>query len=185
MQVIAEVKTDSPFGWHASKSWEELFEIANQIGDIISIHTDRRWNGSFELLKKARTLTNKPILAKGIHTSDADITKALTHGADFVLVVGRLPAIHTDVCLIEANTIDELKAIPTHLKAVWNSRDLNNGELKPDLFVQARKHFSGWLCQASNIAHLDDVDERADAILVGTHLPSFAREKMSHGFVVY
>ncbi|MAJ97292.1 MAG: hypothetical protein CMI56_01585 [Parcubacteria group bacterium] len=49
------------------------------MGDIISIHTDSRWGGSFELLEKARGLTDKPILAKGIHKDDADIEKALEY----------------------------------------------------------------------------------------------------------
>ena len=71
IEIIAEVKTQSPFGYKSDKSWDELFEVANKVGDIISIHTDRRWGGSFELLQKARSLTNKPILAKGIHKNDA------------------------------------------------------------------------------------------------------------------
>ena len=65
-QIIAEVKTQSPFGFRSDKNRDELFAVANQIGDIISIHTDPRWGGSFELVKKARALTKKPILAKGI-----------------------------------------------------------------------------------------------------------------------
>lgn len=56
-QIVAEVKTESPFGFRSDKSWQELFDLAEALGDIISIHTDPRWGGSFELLKKARTLT--------------------------------------------------------------------------------------------------------------------------------
>ena len=63
-ELIAEVKTASPFGWSSNRSWEELFDLANQYGDIISIHTDSRWGGSFDLLKQARQQTTKPILAK-------------------------------------------------------------------------------------------------------------------------
>jgi len=37
-QIIAKVKTKSLFGFVSNKSWEELFTIANNIGDIISIH---------------------------------------------------------------------------------------------------------------------------------------------------
>lgn len=177
MQIIAEVKTHSPFGWQSSNSWDELFSVANEFGDIISIHTDSRWHGSFDLVAKARQLTKKPILAKGIHSSDADIEKALNAGADYVLVVGRIPAIHFDRCFIEPNYLEELKTLPANTRAVWNSRDLATGKTKTETFAEARALFPGWLCQASNIKTLDDVEQSADAILVGTHLLDIAKEK--------
>jgi len=82
IQIIAEEKMESPFGFKSQKTWYELFSIANEIGDIISIHTDSRWGGSFDLIKKAKSFTNKPILAKGIHATDSDIEKAIEYGAD-------------------------------------------------------------------------------------------------------
>ncbi len=172
-QIIAEVKTQSPFGFRSKKSWDELFCIAENIGDMLSIHTDPRWGGSFELIAKARSMTSKPILAKGIHATDADIEKAIAAGADHVLVVGRIPSIHIEKCLIEPNTLEELKKIPSNMKAVWNSRDLSNGGLKRETFEEARKLFSGWLCQASNIRTVEDIQEGADAVLVGSHLVEF------------
>ena len=173
--IVAEVKTHSPFGWVSSYSWDELFEMANSVGDIISIHTDPRWHGSFDLVKKARSLTDKPILAKGIHANDDDIEKALTAGADYVLVVGRVPEIHQDRLWIEPNTLEELKALPKHLKAVWNARDLSNGKAKDATFTEARAVFDGWLCQASFITHKEDIDPLAQAALLGTNLPFFAK----------
>ncbi len=175
IQLIAEVKTESPFGYRSSKTWDELFALAEAAGDMISIHTDTRWGGSFELLKKARTLTTKPILAKGIHATDDLIELAIKSGADYVLVVGRIPRVHLEKCLIEPNTLVELVTIPTDMKVVWNSRDLSTGGLKVETFAQARKLFSGWLCQASNIHNQADVDPRADAVLVGTHLSEFLK----------
>jgi indole-3-glycerol phosphate synthase len=177
MQIIAEVKTHSPFGWESKKSWDELFSIAEKVGDVISIHSDSRWHGSFELISKARQLTNKPILAKGIHASDDDITKALNAGANFVLVVGRIPAIHLAKCLIEPNTLKELSLLPIGSRVVWNSRNLATGGLKSETFAEARKQFDGWLCQASNIQTMSDIDSSADAILVGTYLEYLAKEK--------
>jgi indole-3-glycerol phosphate synthase len=177
MIIIAEVKTHSPFGWESSQSWDELFALAAKIGDIVSIHTDPRWYGSFELITKARKLTDKPILAKGIHTRDEDIVRALAAGADHVLVVGRLPQVYRDKCLIEANTRDELRHLPKSVKAVWNSRDLATGGLKDDDFAAARRSFDGWLCQASNISSMADVDPHADAVLVGSHLATFVQSR--------
>lgn len=174
--IIAEVKTSSPFGYKSKNNWEELFAIANKIGDIISIHTDKKWNGSFELIKKARKLTTKPILAKGIHQTDEEINKAINAGANYVLVVGRIPKVHQEKCLIEPNSLEELKKIPKKYKIVWNSRDLKNGNNKKETFEQARNLRKGWLCQASNIKTKKDINPKADAILIGTNLVTFAKE---------
>lgn len=174
VQIIAEVKTESPFGWKSDKNWDELFEVANRIGDIISIHTDPRWGGSFDLISKARALTKKPILAKGIHDSDASIEESLNRGANYVLVVGRMPKVHIDKCFVEPLALEELKTIPQDIKVVWNSRDLSSGGLKSETFQQARAIFKGWLCQASNIKTVLDIQEGADAVLVGSHLVGFA-----------
>ncbi len=173
VEIIAEVKTESPFGWKSEKSWNELFAIANEVGDMLSIHTDARWGGSFELLRKARTLTTKPILAKGIHEDDELIRQALDAGADHVLVVGRVPEFSPEKCLIEPYTLAELTMIPHTMRVVWNSRDLRNGGLKEETFAEARALFPGWLCQASNIRTVNDIQPGADAVLVGTHLETF------------
>ena len=174
-QIIAEVKTESPFGFKSEKTWDELFLIAEKVGDMISIHTDKKWGGSFELIKKAKDLTGKPILAKGIHKTDAEVEKAIKAGADYVLVVGRIPKIHLNKILIEPLTLEELKKIPVGLKVVWNSRDLDTGEAKKETFEEARKMFHGWLCQASFIKTINDVKDGADAVLVGEHLEEFAK----------
>lgn len=174
VQVIAEVKTHSPFGWSSHRSWDELFHIAERIGDMISVHTDPRWHGSFDLITKARSLTSKPILAKGIHETDDMIEQAIQSGADFVLVVGRIPQVHADKCLIEPYSLQELKHIPSSMRVVWNSRDLKTGGVKQETFEHARALFPGWLCQASNIKTIGDVQKGADAVLVGTHLEEFA-----------
>ena len=174
IQIIAEVKTKSPFGFTSDKTWDELFAVANDIGDIISIHTDSRWGGSFDLIKKARKLTDKPILAKGIHVTDAQVQRAIDSGADYVLVVGRIPNIYLNKCLLEPNSLEELSRIPENLKVVWNTRDLSHGGPKLETFEQARDLFKGWLCQASNIHTIIDIKEAANAILVGSNLFEFA-----------
>lgn len=180
VMLIAEVKTASPFGWKSEKSWEELFEIAERASDMISIHTDARWGGSFELLERARGRTRKPLLAKGIHASDEDVRRAITLGADAVLVVGRIPAIHAEHCLIEPRSLAELALIPKTLRTVWNSRELATGGLKAETFPEARAAFPGWLCQASNIRSAKDMAPGAEAVLVGTHLEEFI-ESLSGG----
>jgi indole-3-glycerol phosphate synthase len=174
VEIIAEVKTNSPFGWTSDKSWDELFVIANSVGDMLSIHTDPRWGGSFDLIKKAKSLTDKPILAKGIHATDEDVVQAIEAGADKVLVVGRVPLVHNEKCIIEPYTISELITLDQNVQAVWNSRDLKTGGMKEESFSDARESFSGWLCQASNIETIADIQKGANAILVGTNIEKFA-----------
>jgi indole-3-glycerol phosphate synthase len=174
VEIIAEVKTQSPFGFTSPYPWGKLFEIALTVGDIISIHTDPRWGGSMELIDRARSLTNKPILAKGIHATDDHIEEAIRHGATYVLVVGRMPGSFLDRCFLEPLTLQELKNVPSTHKAVWNSRDLSDGSLKTETFEEARKVFPGWLCQASNIRTVADIQPAANAVLVGSALPEFA-----------
>lgn len=181
IEIFAEVKTASPFGFESPYSWEELFRVADKIGDVISIHTDARWGGSFDLIQKAKLLTKKPILAKGIHARDEEVLRAIELGADYVLVVGRMPAVHLDKCLIEPHTLDELSQLPLGTKAVWNSRDLNTGGLKEETFEQARELWDGWLCQASNITTVADITPGADAVLVGSCLPEFAKSLTMKG----
>ena len=174
VEIIAEVKTQSPYGYAARTEWDELFAIADDIGDIISIHTDPRWGGSLELVRKAHNLTSKPIIAKGIHSTDKEVEDAINCGADYVLVVGRMPQVHREKCMIEPIDLKQLAELPQGTKAVWNSRDLSTGNEKPQTFEQAREIWKGWLCQASNIHTIEDIKPGADAVLVGTDLENFA-----------
>lgn len=184
MEFIAEVKTQSPFGFKSNRSWDYLFELANKIGDIISIHTDPKWDGSFDLIKKARKLTNKPILAKGIHSSNEDIVKAIDCGADFVLVVGRNPNFLPNKVIIEPNSLAELELLKNYPRIIWNQRDLyyksdkytNDIMGKIEQFGNARNIYKGWLCQASLINNKFDINPDADAILVGTYLENFKND---------
>lgn len=171
--LVAEVKTRSPFGFTSPYSWEEQFAFAEKVGDIISIHTDSRWSGSFELLEKARTLTKKPLLAKGIHAKDDLVKRAVECGAEHVLVVGRIPRVYLTQCWIEPLTFRELVNIPEEQRVVWNSRDLQTGALKQEYFEDVRKYRKGWLCQASTIKSYADVHPGAQAVLVGTFLREF------------
>jgi hypothetical protein len=172
--IVAEVKTQSPFGFRSQDSWEVLFVLANEVGDMLSIHTDPRWGGSFDLVRKAKNLTKKPVLAKGIHATDDDIRRAVDAGADAVLVVGRIPEIHIDTCWLEPNSIAGLRALPSGSRAVWNARNLVDGGAKKESFAEARAAFRGWLCQASFIRSVHDILPGADAALIGTDLRAFA-----------
>ena len=117
-KLVAEIKTKSPFGFSSDESWDELAEAAIHFGDIISVHTDPKWGGSFDLIEKVRAMTDKPILAKGIHSNDEEVREAIKRGANYVLVVDRIPVISLrSVCWFEptkTEIVEEL--IPKSLK---------------------------------------------------------------------
>ncbi len=178
-RFIAEVKTQSPFGFRSSKSWDELFELANaSCANCISIHTDPRWGGSLELVSKAAKASTKPILAKGIHPKDSDLQDALSAGADIVLCVGRIPGqSYFTQSMIEVRDLTQLVEEEVLMESlfpvVWNARCLSTGVKLNDSWSTARRAFSGDLCQASFIRTKDDVKKDAEAFIVGEHLPEF------------
>lgn len=177
---IAEVKTKSPFGFESTTPEEELFELANKCGDIVSIHTNPLWGGSFEKLEKYRKLTTKAILAKGLHRKWTEVMDAFQCGADFVLCVGddvgRIPAgIATNDIWYEPLTLDHLKRHRYNFEYfVWNQRNLETGKPKTETFNQARELCPDIkLIQASLIRTKNDVHPDADGYIVGEHLSTF------------
>jgi indole-3-glycerol phosphate synthase len=194
---IAEVKTKSDLsGWKSPYSRDFLLDVAETYGDWISIHTHKYWGGSFDHIREARRrvdalprLRRPFVLAKGIHPSDDYIESSLQCGADYVLVVGRIPSRHSCLrskILVEMSTLEELALIPAGFKAVWNSRNLkaalqahergiktDHASQNPIAFSHARKITGSPLVQASNIKTVTDADKTADAILVGSNLIEF------------
>jgi indole-3-glycerol phosphate synthase len=185
IQLIAEIKEKSPFGFISPYSFEALLDTALKYGDMISVHTNNKFNGSEQKLIEVKKMTNKPILAKNWHLTDDDVKRALKH-ADFALVVGRIPSVYLDRCFIEPESIKQLiqfkKMNIPNLKIVWNSRNLNNGRKKVSAFNNARDIWSGWMCQASNIKSIDDVHDSANAVLVGSYLKEFCKNTMFLAF---
>ena len=177
--LIAEVKTQSPWGYSSELSWMELFKIAEKAGQMIAVHTDPRWGGSLDLVRKARGLTEKPILAKGVHRTDEELLAAFDAGADLALVVGRVPPLRLLArCLVEPSSITQLKELPRFARAVWNMRDVRDGEARAlESFGYARKGWGGWLCQASYVRSIYDIQPGADAVLVGEHLVSYVNDR--------
>jgi indole-3-glycerol phosphate synthase len=176
-RIFAEVKTKSPFGYVARESWDSLLALALQVGDVVSIHTDTRWGGSFEQLTEVCKSCVKPVLAKGLHQTNHEVEEAVVCGATAVLTVGFVP--HPSLqpyCLYEPlrSTLQLTEVTGLMQGAVWNRRDLNTGRKKPETFDQARRAFTGFLVQASLIRTVKDVHDRADGVLVGTYLREFA-----------
>lgn len=188
---IAEVKIKSPFGFNKKDEWNYRFDLARNYGDWISIHTNHLWGGDISNIKLARENTDKPILAKGFHKTDKEIRQCLDAGANYVLIVDRIPERkYIDNCLLEFSEFKELQKaanIYPWAKFVWNARDLKTGKLKSssilgkvinhftlfDIYREINKNI--WLCQASGILNKQQVNPLANAFLVGENLPQFIR----------
>jgi indole-3-glycerol phosphate synthase len=188
---IAEIKTKSPFGYTSPHSFNQLMDTAIEHGNWISVLDSALWGGDTECISMVRKYTNKPILAKGLHTTDDSITRAIDAGADYVLVVDRLPSSYGiwDKCLFEFDsfkTFEFRMTFDTWLgaqKHVANSRDLRTG--KPiegfdiSQFTDYKSKVQGienvWVCQASGIKTKADIHPKVDAFIVGTHLMDFVR----------
>jgi indole-3-glycerol phosphate synthase len=176
---IAEIKEKSPFGFKSEHIFYNLMGTAIEFGDWISVHTNPLWGGSFEAIEYVRKYTNKPILAKGIHSKDDDIKKALDYGADYVLVVDRIPnyAYMADKLLIEiGDNLSKLKVLPNFYKYVYNGRDLKTGERKKEDKYSGYRKTCNWVCGASLIKHPANAQQlypNCDAFIVGENLVQY------------
>ncbi len=183
--VVAEIKQRSPYGWVNPYSVEGQLDICEAVGDIISVHTNPLWGGSWSHLSLIRSMTRKPILAKGFHDTIHDVQRALDCGADHVLTVGWHPGGELGKrCWFEVETLDQLRSAYPRVKAVWNARDPRTGAMRPlrgraDVTVHVRGANDyrarpdvpkPWLCQASHIRGPQDVVPGMDAILIGEGL---------------
>jgi hypothetical protein len=169
--LILDTKIRSPFGWRTDQSWVERLEMAIEYGDIIAVQTMGGWAGSLNLIKEARQATSKPILAKGIHRTDKEIDELLNLGVTYVLVVGRVPSEkYIDKCMLEPSCLREIEDYPKNAKVVWNTRNLLNGLPKKETLEEAREKWDGWLCQASMIECVKDINPNVEAVMVGTHM---------------
>ncbi len=185
MKFIAEIKMQSPFGFKSKHRWDELCDLAIKHGDIISVHTNPKWGGSFNDIRRVKNITNKPILAKGLHLHDWEVNMAFDCGAEFVLCVGRVPQYSKYIHRIfyEPLDMDELKNsiyMYNHLQSihslVWNQRDLFTGSVKTETIEDIMNldyPYLGKICQASLISTKKDVHPDVDSFIVGEHLEKF------------
>lgn len=189
-QVVAEVKTISPFGyvnprvarlqegnpygWRAPGSLYEDMVREVEWADIISIHTNPLWGGSWEWLEQARKLTTKPILAKGFHPTIHDVRRALDLGADWVLTVGWCPP-HPEgaKCWVESR-FAPWDMVPNMGRLVINRRDprtgVDLGEASTREQIDHCRAVGSWTCQASMIRRPEDVHPGVQAVLIGEGL---------------
>lgn len=187
---IAEVKSKSPYGFESRYTNQQLLEIAIEYGSWISIHTDPRFGGSFDDIYFARQQTKKPILAKGFHTHDDDVKKAIDLGADYVLIVDRFPRQlfynwpGAEKLIFEISNEERLNKLSYDAldfgKILYNGRDLKTGIRRKDIGNYAKyREKCSWLCGASLLKSPDDVQKfypNCDAFIVGTYLEEFCRE---------
>lgn len=181
---VGEVKMLSPFGFKSNYNCDQLIELAAQNADIVSIHIDPLWGGSsldidyVKMMMMNPKIPKKPILAKGLHTTDDSIKQSFDRGADYVLVVGRIPKLD-DLSKIWLEPLTEeqfkpmLEACPNAV--VFNHRDLSTGAFRIISFSgpEVNEQYKPLLIQASGIKSFSHVKEAYGGFIVGEHLPQF------------
>ena len=191
---IAEIKTQSPYGYKSEHPFISLLECAVKHGDWVSVHTNSLWGGDFSNIEFVRSFTNKPILAKGLHTTTDSILKAFESGADYVLTTNAGIATtemphkewfkldtYKDKILFEADflrvkNLVEFNNYFTTRKYVCNSRNLQTGLPKMKDELPDFLNLGVWTCQASGIKTPMDVKQNVKAFIVGQNLVSFCKE---------
>ncbi len=183
--IVAEVKLRSPYGWVNPMDEWDAFELCCAVGDVISIHTDELWGGSFDTLARLGReahLRGKQVLAKGFHPTAPHVKRALDAGADQCLTVDWWPGDYGadgawpemvelgKRCWFETCSYDKAR----DAKAAWvviNTRNPRTGQTYGPAAWDVRNHYrKGWLCQASGIRGPQDVVPGVDAILIGEGL---------------
>lgn len=199
VRVIAELKFSSPGKGTIRPKGAEIKEILGEFesggASAVSVLVEpRHFMGEMEFLRKARDVTDLPILAKGFFFSPMHLAECALSGADSYLLMVRimevLGADFGDLVyagrmlgmepFIEAETREEIE------KALPNSRiiSVNNREIYGDLKIDpgraaAGKGLSGdkVFVSSSGISSAEDLRKvcelsgfRVDAVLVGTAL---------------
>lgn len=177
------------FGFQSKYSRNILIDTAIHYGDWISVHTDPRFGGSFDDIHIIRQETKKPILAKGFHIHYSDIQKCFDLGADYVLTVQKpsekLNSFYSNGLLkniiFEIDNINDISNVNQHLmRYCYNGRSLKTGFGKKYIgdYQQFRDRCD-WLCGASLIKELDDVQKfypKCDAFIIGQNLVEFCKD---------
>ena len=176
--IVAEVKDRTPFdpNYKVPDRYVQL-KICEEVGDIISIHTNPLWGGSYEWLAEVCKRVKKPVLAKGFHSTVSEVDRAIECGATYVLTVDYFPGEgYENICWHECGSLHQL-AISDASYRVWNSRDPHTGKPKniPETeIVKAnrwhKENRDGWLCRASNITEPEDVNFECSALLISRGL---------------
>ncbi len=194
---IAEPKIKSPFGFKSFYQKDALNKLAIEHGDWLSVHVDELWGGSRKELKYCADNYDMPILAKGLHLTDNDIQNSLQLGADYALVVRRIPPDKfISKCLMEPLSMYQLnsqyiEAINRSAGVVFNKRDLRTGKDRESFgadqdywhnywassFEHLRKLVKVPIFQASGIKSVSDVLPEVDGYIVGECLPQFVLSK--------
>jgi len=196
--LITEIKPSSPTSGKLIDTKDNLEKIVKSIEKggacAISVLVEKeKFNGSINLLKKVRKLTNLPILAKGFIFNFKQIAEIAVAGADAFLLMIRVvesegkkvkelidfgAALGLD-CVVEVSNSEELNnAIISGAKII----EINNREIYGNLEIDLLKGSLSRLLpndiifiSASGVKTADDVrkineisKKRVNAILVGT-----------------
>ncbi len=177
IKIIGEIKPASPYEPRfatAQEKYKENFDLLHSIAphvDILSIHTDPLWWGSYDWLREAKAIVgDKKVLAKGFHPSMPHVEECRRCGADYVLTFGWHPGQDHQYCWHEMRKNENSESSVL----VFNSRNPRTGELRNNHYREIEwfntNHPELQLVQASNIKTVDDIHSDVQYVLIGTAL---------------
>lgn len=192
--LIAEFKRRSPSRGdiRPGASVQDVVSIYDRYASAVSVLCDEPYfGGGPEVLEEARGVTDVPLLYKGFVVSPYQVFEARSVGADAVLLMASVLDDATLVdCLavahelrmdglVEAHDDEELdRALSIGARVVGvNSRDLHSLTIDRAAMVRRLERIPPGVCRVaesgvSSAAHVDELRDVADAVLIGTGLMS-------------
>ncbi len=147
INIIAEIKQKSPSKGvlRTNLDTKKILKAYNKYASAISVVTDARFNGSFELIRKVRMETELPILVKDFVLQEMQLFEAKLAGADNILLIASLlgnKKINEFIakgkeigleCLVEVHSSAEMKKVLETKAEIIGINNRNLKTLKIDL----------------------------------------------------
>ena len=136
---IAEHKPRSPFGWVGPDIPVEDFIGLHTDAGAYAVHVQEPWGGSWDTLARARAVTDKSVLVKGV-LSEREVGRVVASGAVALLIEGQNDHLPVRLPVIEVTTPEALGRALQREPAwiVVNARDIDTGEMHPERHDEMR-----------------------------------------------
>lgn len=192
INLIAELKKMSPSAGVINKNFdiEQIIKIYNKYASAISVVTDKHFfGGSLDNLKKAKTLSNLPLLRKDFIIDEYQIYEARSAGADAILLIAsvlpqekisnfiKLAKKYKMSSLVEIHNIKELKKVLIAKAEIIgiNNRNLKNFKINLGTTLNLAKYIPGnkIIVAESGIQNYGDIvnfNNNVNAVLAGTSI---------------
>ncbi|MDO8626929.1 MAG: indole-3-glycerol phosphate synthase TrpC [Candidatus Diapherotrites archaeon] len=195
VKIIAEIKQKSPSKGILRTNLDvaKVLKYYNKYACAVSVVTDARFNGSFDLVREVRAETKLPILVKDFVLHELQLFEAKLSGADAILLLASLldnKKINEFIakgkeigleCLVEVHSKEEMKRVLKSKAELIGVNNRNLRTLKIDLenaerILQSvpKREFEKRIFIAEsgyeNYSQISNLNGKVNAFLVGSSL---------------